>query len=110
MAKSFTGVVKSNKTDKTITVIVQTRKTHPLYRKQYLDSRNFMAHDEKNEAQVGDRVSIVETRPLSAQKRFRLEKILDKAQIQHVEGVEARPVSKSKTEKAEDAGSEEQSS
>jgi small subunit ribosomal protein S17 len=101
MAKSFTGVVKSNKTDKTITVIVQTRKTHPLYRKQYLDSRNFMAHDEKNEAQVGDRVSIVETRPLSAQKRFRLEKILDKAQIQHVEGVEARPASKSKSDATE---------
>lgn len=107
MAKTFTGVVKSNKTDKTIVVIVQTRKTHPLYRKQYLDSRNFMAHDEKNEAQIGDRVSIVETRPLSAKKRFRLEKVLDKAPIQHVEGVEARPASKSKVvekaDKAEDS-------
>lgn len=83
MAKVFNGVVKSNKTDKTIVVIVQTRKTHPLYRKQYTDSRNFMAHDENNEAQVGDRVSIVETRPLSARKRFRLEKVLEKAAIQH---------------------------
>ena len=76
--KSFVGVVKSNKTDKTIVVIVQTRKTHPLYRKQYTDSRNFMAHDEKNEAEIGDRVRIVECRPLSAKKRFTLETILDK--------------------------------
>jgi small subunit ribosomal protein S17 len=108
MAKSFSGVVKSNKNDKTIVVIVQTRKTHPLYRKQYIDSRNFMAHDEKNEAQVGDKVSIVETRPISAKKRFRLEKVLEKAQIQHVEGVEARPTSKSKAEKPQEA--EEQAS
>ena len=78
MAKSFTGVVKSNKTDKTIVVIVQTRKTHPLYRKQYTASRNFMAHDENNEAEIGDRVRIVETRPISANKRFKLEKILEK--------------------------------
>lgn len=78
MAKAFTGVVKSNKTDKTIVVIVQTRKTHPLYRKQYTDSRNFMAHDENNEAEIGDRVRIVETRPISAQKRFKLDKILEK--------------------------------
>lgn len=78
MAKTFTGVVKSNKTNKTIVVIVQTRKTHPLYRKQYTDSRNFMAHDENNEAEIGDRVRIVETRPISANKRFKLEKILEK--------------------------------
>ena len=85
--KAFTGVVKSNKTDKTIVVIVQTRKTHPLYRKQYTDSRNFMAHDENNEAEVGDKVTIVETRPLSARKRFRLEKVLEKAPIRHTEAV-----------------------
>jgi small subunit ribosomal protein S17 len=78
MAKTFTGVVKSNKADKTIVVIVQTRKTHPLYRKQYTDSRNFMAHDENNEAEIGDRVRIVETRPLSAKKHFALDKILEK--------------------------------
>ncbi len=95
MAKQFTGVVKSNKTDKTIVVIVQTRKTHPLYRKQYTDSRNFMAHDENNEAQVGDKVMITETRPLSAKKRFRLEKVLETAAIQHVESVEG-----AKTDKA----------
>src|ERR1700759_4650382 len=76
--KSFVGVVKSNKTDKTIVVIVQTRKTHPIYRKQYTDSRNFMAHDENNEAEIGDRVRIVECRPMSALKRLKLEKILEK--------------------------------
>lgn len=85
MAKSFTGVVKSNKTDKTIVVIVQTSKTHPLYRKQYKDSRNFMAHDEKNEAEVGDVVRIVETRPLSAQKRFKLDKILEKPSLRQAD-------------------------
>jgi small subunit ribosomal protein S17 len=85
MAKTFTGVVKSNKTDKTIVVIVQTSKTHPLYRKQYKDSRNFMAHDENNEAEVGDLVRIVETRPLSAQKRFKLEKILEKPALRQAD-------------------------
>jgi len=76
--KTFIGVVKSNKTDKTIVVIVRTRKTHPLYRKQYASSRNFMAHDEKNEAEVGDKVRIVETRPISAKKRFALDAIIEK--------------------------------
>jgi small subunit ribosomal protein S17 len=85
MAKSFTGVVKSNKTDKTIVVIVQTRKTHPLYRKQYADSRNFMAHDEKNEAEIGDTVRIVETRPISAKKRFVLDKILEKPALRQAD-------------------------
>ena len=51
MAKSIIGTVSSNKADKTIVVTVQTRKTHPLYRKQYTVSKKFMAHDEKNEAQ-----------------------------------------------------------
>jgi len=81
MAKSFTGVVKSNKTDKTIVVIVTTRKTHPLYRKQYADSRNFMAHDENNEAEIGDTVRIVETRPISAKKHFKLDLILEKPSL-----------------------------
>lgn len=76
--KTFIGVVKSAKTDKTIVVIVRTHKTHPLYRKQFASSRNFMAHDEKNEAEVGDKVRIVETRPLSAKKRFALDAIIEK--------------------------------
>lgn len=78
MAKTIIGVVSSNKTDKTIVVTVQTRKTHPLYRKQYTVSKKFMAHDEKNEAQPGDKVAIVETRPISARKRFTLDRIIEK--------------------------------
>lgn len=78
MAKTIIGIVSSNKTDKTIVVTVQTKKMHPLYRKQYSVSSKFMAHDEKNEAEVGDKVSIVETRPLSARKRHTLERIIEK--------------------------------
>lgn len=78
MAKTLIGTVSSNKTDKTIVVTVQTRKTHPLYRKQYMVSKKFMAHDEKNEAQLGDKVAITETRPLSARKRFQLDRIIQK--------------------------------
>jgi small subunit ribosomal protein S17 len=78
MAKTIIGTVSSAKSDKTIVVTVQTRKTHPLYRKQYTVSRKFMAHDEKNEAEVGDKVAIVETRPLSARKRHMLSKIIEK--------------------------------
>jgi small subunit ribosomal protein S17 len=78
MAKTITGVVSSNKTDKTIVVTVQERKTHPLYRKQYTVSKKFMAHDENNEAQPGDKVAIVETRPISARKRYRLDRIIEK--------------------------------
>jgi small subunit ribosomal protein S17 len=77
MAKTLIGIVVSDKADKTIVVSVATRKTHPLYRKQYTVSKKFAAHDEKNAAANGDKVAIVETRPLSATKRFRLEKILE---------------------------------
>lgn len=76
MAKTLTGVVKSNKTDKTIIVEVFTRKTHPLYKKQYSSTTSFMAHDEKNEAKQGDKVVIEECRPLSARKRFSLKQVL----------------------------------
>jgi len=85
MAKTLVGVVSSDKGDKTIVVTVTARKTHPIYKKQYTFSTKFMAHDEKNDAHVGDKVSIVETRPLSARKRFTLEKILERAGIEHVE-------------------------
>jgi len=78
MAKQLIGTVVSNKGDKTIVVTVQTRKTHRLYRKQYTVNKKFMAHDEKNEAQLGDKVSIIETRPLSAHKHHRLEQIIEK--------------------------------
>ena len=85
MAKTFVGTVSSAASDKTIVVTVNSSKTHPIYRKQYTMSKKFMAHDEKNEAKVGDRVSIEETRPLSARKRFVLKKILEKATVQHIE-------------------------
>ena len=81
MAKTIIGTVSSSKADKTIVVTVATRKTHPLYRKQYTESKKFMAHDEKNEAQVGDKVSIVETRPISARKHFKLERIIEKPKL-----------------------------
>ncbi len=85
MAKSFTGVVTSDKGDKTIVVTIRTRKTHPIYRKQYSTSKKFMAHDEQNIAKVGDKVLIAETRPISARKRFILDKVVERATIRHEE-------------------------
>lgn len=85
MAKTIIGTVSSNKADKTIVVTVRETKTHPLYRKKYAVSKKFMAHDEKNEAQMGDKVSIVETRPLSRLKSHKLERIIEKAHITHEE-------------------------
>ncbi len=87
MAKTFVGVVSSDKADKTIVVKVATRKTHPIYKKQFTSTNKFIAHDEKNKASIGDKVSISETRPLSARKRFILEKVLEKAPIRHVEAM-----------------------
>lgn len=81
MAKQIVGVVSSTKGDKTIVVTVQTRKTHPLYRKQYTVHSKFMAHDGKNEAEVGDKVAIVETKPLSARKRHTLDRIIEKPKL-----------------------------
>ena len=77
--KVLVGRVVSDKMDKTITVLVSTKKTHPLYGKRVKYSKKFKAHDENNEARIGDRVEIMETRPLSATKRFRLVKIVEKA-------------------------------
>jgi small subunit ribosomal protein S17 len=81
MAQTLTGTVSSNKPDKTIIVTVTTRKTHPIYKKQYTVNTRFMAHDEKNQAKVGDMVVITESRPLSARKRFVLSKIVEKAGV-----------------------------
>jgi small subunit ribosomal protein S17 len=96
MAKTFVGTVSSAAVDKTIVVTVNTSKTHPLYRKQYTVSKKFMAHDEKNQAKEGDRVAIVETRPMSARKRYALSKILETAAIKHVEA--ETPVAKKEAE------------
>lgn len=80
MAKSLTGIVSSDLRDKTITVTVTSRQTHPLYGKQYTVSRKYQAHDEKNEASKGDKVTIVETRPISKTKFFILDTVDEKSQ------------------------------
>lgn len=77
--KVYRGTVVSDKMDKTITVVVETKKVHPLYGKRVKYSKKFKAHDEANEACIGDKVTIMETRPLSATKRYRLVKIVEKA-------------------------------
>jgi small subunit ribosomal protein S17 len=79
MAKTLTGTVTSDVADKTITVTVTSRETHPIYGKQYTVTRKYAAHDEKNEAKKGDLVTIVATRPFSKRKNFKLERVLEKA-------------------------------
>jgi small subunit ribosomal protein S17 len=79
MAKSLTGIVSSDKADKTITITVSTRETHPIYGKQYTVTRKYIAHDEKNEANKGDKVTIAETRPISKRKSHVLVSINERA-------------------------------
>jgi small subunit ribosomal protein S17 len=78
--KVFVGKVVSNRMDKTIAVVVERRFRHPLYGKYITRSSKFMVHDEENACRVGDRVRIMETRPLSRRKRWRLLQIVEKAQ------------------------------
>ena len=73
------GKVVSDKMDKTIVVAVETLVTHPLYKKQMKRTTKFKAHDENNECKVGDVVRIMETRPLSKEKRWRVVDIIEKA-------------------------------
>ena len=77
--KEFTGVVKSDKMEKTIVVSVETTALHKLYKKYVVRSKKLKAHDEKNEAKVGDRVRVVECRPISKEKCWRLDAILERA-------------------------------
>lgn len=79
--KVLRGRVVSDKMDKTIVVIIETHKNHPLYGKRVKYSKKYKAHDELNEARIGDIVEIMETRPLSATKRFRLVKVVEKAVV-----------------------------
>ena len=79
MAHTLIGTVTSDKRDKTITVSIVSRETHPLYRKQYTKTRKYTAHDEKNEAKVGDRVEIAMVRPLSRTKAYTLVKIIERS-------------------------------
>lgn len=82
-AKKITliGKVVSDKMDKTITVLVETQRKHPLYGKMVKYSKKYHAHDEKNEAKIGDTVRIVQTRPLSKTVNYNLDEVLEKAVI-----------------------------
>lgn len=79
--KVYVGRVVSDKMDKTITVLIETYKNHKLYGKRVKYSKKLKAHDENNQAKIGDIVEIMETRPLSKDKRFRLVKIVEEAVI-----------------------------
>ena len=114
MAHTLIGVVTSDKRDKTITVSIVSRETHPLYRKQYSKTRKYTAHDEKNKAHKGDRVEIAMTRPLSKTKSYTLVKVLEKArgtvelkegvtEVVHEEKVGADEIARAEAEKAVEA-------
>jgi len=76
--KTRIGKVVSNKMDKSIVVAIESRVAHPIYKKYYKKTTKLMAHDPNNECQIGDIVEIMETRPLSKRKRWRLVKILER--------------------------------
>jgi small subunit ribosomal protein S17 len=76
--KTLVGIVTSNKMDMSIVVSIETPRRHPLYGKSTKITKKFMAHDENNECQIGDKVRIMETRPLSKSKRWRLVEIVEK--------------------------------
>ena len=79
--KTLVGRVVSDKMDKTITVVVETKRNHPVHGKRINYSKKYKAHDENNVAKEGDIVRIMETRPLSATKRFRLVEVVEEAVI-----------------------------
>lgn len=101
MARTIVGTVVSDKADKTIVLSVTARKTHPIYKKQYSKTTKYIAHDEKNEARVGDTVEVVEVRPISARKRLSMTKIVEKAKLSEKDTVEAI-TAKPKEETAEE--------
>ncbi len=78
LRKTRTGVVSSNRMDKTIVVAIERKVKHPLYGKFVKKTTKFHAHDEKNECSIGDLVKIMETRPLSKTKRWRLVEVVEK--------------------------------
>lgn len=73
--RSLVGIVVSDKMNKTVVVEVERTKTHPVYKKQYRVSKKYKAHDEKNEFKIGDEVQIIEIRPMSKTKTWRVEKV-----------------------------------
>jgi small subunit ribosomal protein S17 len=103
MAKTLTGIVTSDVRDKTITVTVTSRQTHPIYGKQYTVSRKYTAHDENNEANKGDKVTIKETRPISKTKSFTLDTIDQKSKGSIELKDDVVPVADAKAKKTEEA-------
>ena len=81
LRKVMIGTVKSNKMDKTVVVSVATNVRHPMYKKIVKRTYNLKAHDEENKYKVGDKVKVMETRPLSKDKRWRVVEIIEKADI-----------------------------
>jgi len=79
LRKTRVGVVVSNKMQKTITVAIERKVPHTIYKKYFKKTTKLMAHDEKNESNIGDKVKITETRPLSSKKRWRLVEVVEKA-------------------------------
>ncbi len=79
LRKTRTGIVVSDKMDKTVVIAIQDNVRHPLYKKIVKRTVKLKAHDENNECRVGDRVSVMETRPLSRDKRWRVVEIIEKA-------------------------------
>ncbi|MFO8101653.1 MAG: 30S ribosomal protein S17 [Dehalococcoidia bacterium] len=77
--RTLIGNVTSNKMDKTVVVVVKTRRRHPRYKKYMSHFNKYKAHDEHNESNIGDRVKLIETRPLSKDKRWRIGEILERA-------------------------------
>jgi small subunit ribosomal protein S17 len=78
--KTLTGIVISDKMDKSVVVSVERLVKHPVYKKYIRRKAKFMAHDEKDECRIGDRVLLTETRPLSKQKRFKVSKVIEKSE------------------------------
>ncbi len=97
MAHTLQGIVSSDKRDKTITVSIMNRETHPLYRKQFTKTRKYTAHDENNEAHVGDKVEIAACRPISKTKSYKLVKVLERSH----DTVELKAEVKGETEASE---------
>ncbi|MFC1725232.1 30S ribosomal protein S17 [candidate division KSB1 bacterium] len=77
--KTISGVVTSNKADKTATVLASRKLKHPFYGKFYVQSKKYLVHDEENACNIGDKVKIMECRPISRRKRWRLVEIVEKA-------------------------------
>ena len=77
--KIFTGDVVSDKMEKTIVVAITSRRMHPLYKKYVVHTKKIKAHDEQNDAHIGDTVRVIESRPISKQKRWRLLEIVQRA-------------------------------